>query len=293
MLRSMTGFGAAQGRTEGVEYAVEIRSVNNRYFKPSLRLPDVWGQAEGQIEKLLRSRLHRGSVTLTVRMKVTDALAACNINAAALEAYVDQIRTLEVEANPTSRIDLVALLDLPGVLDPPPLGELCLRTHEQLLALIEQAVERLLEMRRTEGEALREDLLANCRIVSEVADAIDERTPQILQEYHQRLQARVEELMGDGRGALDTDALAREVAIFAERCDVAEEISRLRSHVDHFRAVADCPEPGGRKLDFIAQEMLREANTVAAKANDADVARKVVELKTAIDRIKEQVQNVE
>ena len=293
MLRSMTGFGAAQGQAEGVEYAVEIRSVNNRYFKLALHLPEVWSAAEPEIEKLLRGRIHRGTVTLTVRMKVPDALGAHKVNTAALSSYVEQLKLLEVEANPTLRIDLAALLQLPGVCEPPPLGDLCRRTQGLLTGLIAEAADQLVEMRRLEGRAVRDDLLDRGVAVSKALAVVAERSPQVVLEYHERLKARVQELTDAGKVDIDSDVLAREVAIFAERCDIAEEVSRLSSHVDHFRAAMDVPEPAGRKLDFIAQEMLREANTIASKANDAEVARTAVELKTAIDRIKEQVQNVE
>jgi uncharacterized protein (TIGR00255 family) len=293
MLRSMTGFGSAGGSVEGVEYGVEMRSVNNRYLKCMVKLPESWSHAEAEIEKLLRERLQRGTVTLTVRMRVPDEQAACHVNTAALSAYLDQIRVLEVDTNPMLRIDLGSLLLLPGVCEPPSLADLCERTKEGLMALIGQALEALVEMRRQEGGALKADLLGNCSAIESNLEAVRARAPAVVVDYQQRLGQRVTELTRAGQVDIDQDQLAREVAIFAERCDIAEEITRLTGHIEQFRQTVTAPEPTGRKLDFIAQEMLREANTIAAKAGDAEIGRAVVDIKTSIDRIKEQVQNVE
>ena len=293
MLRSMTGFGAAGDQFDGVAYAVEIRSVNNRYFKPAIRLPELWSVIQQEVDKLLRTRLNRGAVTLTLRMKISDALAAHQVNVAALGRYIEQLKILEVEGGPTLRIDLAGLLQLPGVCEAPPLDDLCRRTREPLMGLISEAVSRLVEMREREGGDLYDDLAIQCDAVGRAVVVIVERSPQVVKEYHERLKTRVAELIDAGKIEIDSDVLAREVAVFAERCDIAEEIARLTSHTAHFRAEMDAAESSGRKLEFIAQEMLREANTVASKANDVEIAHTVVELKTAIDRIKEQVQNVE
>ena len=293
MLRSMTGFGAARGVVEGVEYAVEVRTVNNRYFKASIRLPEYWSAAEGEIETLLRGGIQRGTVTLNVRVKLPDEQAAYRVNTAALASYIDQLKVLEADGNPTLRIELGSLLMLPGVCEPPPLEDLCARTRAGLMALIAGALEELARMRTGEGTALGEELASHCRRVLERTGAVAARAPRVVEDYRQRLAARVRELTRSGDIAVDSDSLAREVAFFAERADVEEEIARLRSHVKQFLVAMDSPDPAGRKLDFIAQEMLREANTIASKANDAEIAQAAVDMKTDIDRIKEQVQNVE
>jgi len=293
MLRSMTGFGSAEGRIEGVEYAVEIRSFNNRYFKGVIKLPECLCQAESDVEKLLRVRLNRGTVVVAVRMRLPDELAAYRVNAAALQRYLDELKPLEIDANPALRIDLGSLLQLPGVCEPQPLDEVVERSRDGLLGLVSQAVDGVMTMRLAEGKGLRADVMARCGEIEANLEIVCQRAPLVVQAYHERLAARVKELTNAAKADIDEEYLAREVAVFAERCDVAEEISRLRSHLEQFRGAADSPEPAGRKLDFIAQEMLREANTIASKANDAEIARAVVEIKTAIDRIKEQVQNVE
>jgi uncharacterized protein (TIGR00255 family) len=293
MLRSMTGFGSASGQADGVEYAVEIRSVNNRYYKSSIKAPEPLAAAEMQIDKLLRGKLVRGTVTVTVRMTVPDEQAAYRVNMAALARYVEQIKLMEIEANPALRVDLGAMLQLPGVCEPPPLEEICRQTHPALMRLVEQALGDLIEMRLREGQAMKADLLANCRAIAGNLEEAARQAPQVVLDYQQRLSARVRELTAAGNIDIDQDDLAREVAIFAERCDVAEEVARLRAHLQQFQQAMESPEPAGRKLDFIAQEMLREANTIGSKANDTKIALAVVEMKTAIDRLKEQVQNVE
>ena len=293
MLRSMTGYGSARGQDGGVAYDVEIRAVNHRYLKVVVRLPDVWAAAETEIEKRLRREIRRGSVTVSVRMKVSDDQAAYRVNGAALNRYVDQLRQLEVEANPTMRIDLAALLQLPGVCESPSYDDICEQTRDTLMAVVDEAVGDLVEMRQREGEALADDLLVNCEAVEESLAVVKERAGTVVVDYHARLQDRVAQLLEAAKLELDADSLAREVAVFAERCDVAEEVSRLTGHIEQFRLHAASGEAAGRKLDFIAQEMLREANTIGSKASDTEISRAVVDMKTAVDRIKEQVQNVE
>jgi uncharacterized protein (TIGR00255 family) len=293
MLRSMTGFGSAAGEVAGVSFAVEVRSVNNRYFKPVVRLPEGLSAMEAEVDKFLRGRLTRGTVMLSVRMKLPEELAAYGVNALVLQRYLEQLRPLEVDANPTLRIDLGSMLQLPGVCEPPEVADLVERTRDGLMGLLAAAADELVAMRETEGGALKADLEAQCGAIASHLEAVAARAPLVVTEYHERLAARVRELTDAGNVRLDEADLAREVAVFAERCDISEEVVRLRGHLEQFGEALGSPEPAGRKLDFIAQEMLREANTIASKAGDADIARAVVEIKTAIDRIKEQVQNVE
>ncbi|MCL2700798.1 MAG: YicC family protein [Phycisphaerae bacterium] len=293
MLRSMTGFGSAGGQVNGIEYVVELRSVNNRYFKASMKLPEFWSKADVEIEQVLRRQVTRGSVTASVRMRIPEDKKAYRVNVKALEGYVEQLQGLAKGYGSPLRIDLAGIMQLPGVCEPPPLEEMLEATHDALMKLVEQAVDALLAMRQREGGVLRADLLANVSVVEEQLAIVAKRAPHVVRDYHARLAARVAELMNAGSLPLDTEQLTREVAVFAERCDVAEEISRLGAHTAQFREAIDSPEPAGRKLDFIAQEMLREANTIGSKSNDADIARAVVEIKTAIDRIKEQAANAE
>lgn len=293
MLRSMTGFGTASGDVQGVEFSVEIRSVNNRYLKLSMRLPDSLQLLETRIDQLIRKHLQRGSVNLAVRMKVPDSETTYRVNTVALNSYLDQIKPLEVEANPLLRLDLASLLQLPGVCEPPALENLADRVESGLLELIGQAIDGLVKMRNTEGQAIVDDLLHNAKQIDDQLADISGKTDDVIQLYHDRLRDRVQMLTEKARLHLDEDTLAREVAIYAERSDIAEEISRLMTHLKEFRKICQTSQPMGRKLDFMAQEMLREANTIASKGGDADIARSVVDIKTAIDRIKEQAANLE
>jgi uncharacterized protein (TIGR00255 family) len=292
MILSMTGFAEAQLEDEGQIYHLEIRSVNHRYFKSAIRLPEDFGFMETQLEQLLRQRLTRGSVTLRVRLRDQSATAAEDINQAAIAHYVAQLRS-GMEAKPGLTIDLATLAMLPGVCQPRELSDRE-REHRQRLIgrLAGTAIDRLQEMRAAEGQALAEDLQQHCRMVFEHIEAIRTRAPEMVEAYRDRLAARVKTLIADMNVHLAEEDLLKEVAIYAERSDVSEELSRLASHLQQCEQAIASSEPAGRKLDFIAQEMLREANTIGAKAADTETARHVIEIKGAIDRIKEQVQNV-
>ncbi len=293
MVLSMTGYGSASGIADRVEYSVEARSVNNRYFKPSIRLPDAWSRAEPDIEKLLRERIRRGSVTLTVQMKLHDAEAAWEVNVSALNRYIEQLRPLGVEANPMLHVDIGSMMELPGVCEPPDPDKLIEATREKLFELIAEALDALVLMRRREGETIRDDLFGNCELIDRELATVQSRSPEVVEEYRRRLTERVRELTDTSEASLTEQTLAREVAVYADRCDIAEEVSRLKAHVEQFRKALEDAASSGRKLEFIAQEMLREANTIASKSGDMEISRAVVEIKTGIDRIKEQVQNVE
>ncbi|GAF92966.1 unnamed protein product, partial [marine sediment metagenome] len=193
-----------------------------------------------------------------------------------------------------SDIDLGPLLSLPGVIQSAePDREQGERLKEMVVDVTTQALEKLKQMRACEGRAMARDLAVNCDCIKQKLEQIALRSPVVVEMYHQKLQKRVEELTEGAKLVLDEDSLVREVAIFAERCDISEEVSRLKSHLDQFMQSCDKDEHAGRKLDFITQEMLREANTIASKAADAQISSCVVEVKTYIDRLKEQLQNVE
>jgi uncharacterized protein (TIGR00255 family) len=293
MIRSMTGFGQARRQIGKDLYSAEIRSVNGRYFKAGIRLPELLAGMESDIDQHLRARLGRGSVQFAMRMKAESADAAHEINAAALGRYIEQLDALRPETDIKLTIDLSGLLALPGVCNPPEGQDLLERFGGELLKLVDEAIDATLVMRTREGLALAQDLLLNCKVIEDRLAQVAGRAPQVVQEYHQRLRQRVAELTASAEIKIDALDLAREVALFAERCDVNEEISRLGGHIEQFRAAVGGDEQPGRKLDFLAQEMLREANTIASKAASGEIIRHVVEIKTAIDRIKEQVQNVE
>ena len=294
MILSMTGYGAAQTTHDGVNFAVEIRSVNHRYLKLTLKFPEHLQFAESEIESLVRKRISRGSVNLTLRIRSDTAAALRPLNLDVVQGYVNQLTRAKLPAGVQPTLDLAAIALLPGVSDPPELDE---EAREQIVralaALSDQAINALLEMRRDEGRALAKELTHHADEIRRLLSAINERAPYVVSEYHERLRTRVAALLDAAQLDLDRDALAREVAVYAERCDIAEEIGRIGSHLDQFHELCSRGEPVGRTLDFLAQELLREANTIGSKSSDAVISRHVVELKGLIDRLKEQVQNVE
>jgi len=291
MILSMTGYGEVQHSDDGISYALELRSLNSRYFKVSIKLPEHLSIFEPEVEKLLRTRLTRGSVFYHLRVRDTSAEAAQEINQAALKSYLDQLLAVSPGNH---QIDLASLLELPGVCQPPALSE-ARRQHQWTVIeqITDRVLEHLVEMRRVEGRSICQDLLGQCTQIREHLAAVAGHAPVVLQEYHQRLVQRANGLIAEAKLQLQLDDVKREVALYAERCDINEEISRLGSHLDQFEQLCQGGERAGRKLDFLAQELLREANTIASKANDATIAHHIVEIKGAIDRLKEQVQNVE
>jgi len=294
MILSMTGYGTAQAEEGGVSFALEIRSVNNRYLKAAIKLPEHLQFAEPEIDRLVRTRVARGTVTLTFRQRSDASEIARSLNLAALQQYVDVLSRVRASDGAATTIDLATIAQLPGVTDPGDADDARRqRQLETLLDLTARGLEAMVGMRREEGRALQAELLSHCAAIRTELDAIAARAPVVVEEYHDRLRTRVASLMQAGGFELAADGLMREVAIFAERCDITEEIGRLRSHLDQFTELCDRGEQVGRTLDFLAQEFLREANTIASKSNDATIARGVVQVKAMIDRVKEQVQNVE
>ncbi len=294
MIQSMTGFGTAEHVENGATWIVELRSVNHRYLKLSVRLPETCQFAEAAVERILRERLTRGSVTYSLRVHGSDNAAVATMNLTVLQAYADQLGRVRLPDSVRGTIDLAQLAQLPGVTDMPELDD---ETRRIQLGIIEQvthrAIDDLSRMRREEGQALRAALNESLAGTRERLDVVAQRAPLTIVEYHERLHTRVAQLVREGGYELGAENLAREVALYAERCDVAEEITRLRSHLDQFVELCDRAEPVGRTLDFLSQELLREANTIASKSNDALIARHIVEIKGLIDRVKEQVQNIE
>jgi uncharacterized protein (TIGR00255 family) len=293
MIVSMTGFGDAVAEKAGTHYAVEIRSLNNRFFKAVIKLPDTLSGLEPELESRLREQLGRGSVTYILKLRSDSAEAAYKINAEALKAYLRQLQAIK-ELDGHVKVDLGALLELPGVCQEPRDETDEIERHGAMVReLSMKAIVKLNGMRQREGEALFTDLMKHVTVIATNLADIEKRAPFVIEEYHKKLTQRVNQLIGKAELQLHAQDLCKEIAVFAERADISEEIQRLTSHLEAFESACRTGEHPGRKLDFIAQEMLREANTIASKANDAQIARHIVEIKGAIDRLKEQVQNVE
>jgi len=294
MINSMTGYGEAQGEINGVSYAVEVKTVNNRYFKAIIKLPELAAFLEEDIEKLLRKSIFRGTVNYTLRLKDISASVLFDIDEAALQAIVEKLSRIRSSAGISGAIDIGNLLNLPGIIRPAlPDEEMAEQMKKTVLKISQEAIDKLKQMRAAEGAALEADLMEHRKAIERDLERIRARITTVLPEYAKRLKKRVDELLAQAELKLDEDVLAREVAVFADRSDISEEIARLSSHLQQFAQSCQANDQSGRRLDFISQEMLREANTIASKASDAEITRCVVDIKCQVDRIKEQVQNVE
>jgi len=290
----MTGYGDAEGQLDGVTYIVEVRGVNNRYFKPRIKLPDAVAFLEEQVYELLRRNVSRGAVDYILRLRNVSADMLFEINANALRAYLKRLSEVTSSAGITAPMDVSGLLTLPGVLEPmSPDEQKAQRVRDFVLDLSSKAIEDFKQMRQAEGAELEADLVQNCDQIRAYIEKIRRRKDLVLQQYHERLKGRVNELLAGAKLQLDAETVSREVAVFAERCDISEEITRLESHLKQFEESCRTDGQAGRRLDFLGQEMLREANTIASKASDIEIAHCVVDIKCCIDRLKEQVQNVE
>jgi uncharacterized protein (TIGR00255 family) len=293
MIISMTGFGDAHAERDGTHYAVEIRSLNNRYFKPVIKLPESISGLEPELESMLREKLGRGSITYILKTRSDSAAAAYHINTHALKSYLEQLQAVK-GIDRLVQIDLAGLVQLPGVCQEPGDQTDGMERHGPVVReLTAKAIVKLNAMRTREGENLFGELMRHVGVIAANLSEIAKRAPTVIEDYHRRLTQRVGQLLSKAELKVSEPDLIKEVAVFAERADIAEEIQRLTSHLEAFEESCRSGEHAGRKLDFITQEMLREANTIASKANDGQIARHIVEIKGAIDRLKEQVQNVE
>ncbi|NIA16966.1 MAG: YicC family protein [Planctomycetes bacterium] len=297
MINSMTGFGRICREIDGTGYVVEIKTVNNRYFKVSTRLPETVAFLEDEIEKLLRKNIYRGTVNYNLRCKSITGESMLDIDTDALAGMLNQLNNISLpqgSGGSQLKIDIGALLSLPGIVRAvEPDQEQSRRIRAAVLEVTSQAIEGVKKMRAVEGAHLAEDLKNNCRQIEHNLAEISSRASAVVRGYQDKLKNRLDTLLESAQVEIDRDSLAREVAFFADRCDIAEETIRLSSHLKQFLGICENEDRSGRKLDFLTQEMLREANTIASKASDAEIARYVVEIKSRIERIKEQVQNVE
>ena len=295
MIRSMTGFGTADGAVGSLRVSVEVRTVNHRFFNPSIKLPGALARWEGDVREALRQRIARGHVSLSARVTgdAVDATALPSpINDARFAAYVALFRDLQARHGLSDALDVATILRMPDVFSPVAPDDTT-GSSAELIALVEAAVAALNTMRTDEGSRLATVLQERLATVAGALDRLAVRAPERLLAQRDRLRANVQELAG--AVALDPQRLAMEIAILADRLDVHEELDRFRSHVTAFRDAlgADGGEPVGKRLGFLLQEMLREANTTGSKANDAPMLQDVVLMKEELERIREQVENLE
>jgi uncharacterized protein (TIGR00255 family) len=290
----MTGHGEGQCQQEGTVVGVEVRTVNNRFLKVSTRVSEGFNALEPQIEAVVRQQLRRGSVQVNVRIEREVSPDDFRLNEVVLAAYRRQLESLNQQAGVSQPVGFESLLTLPGVVDD--VRVRCPET-EKIWPLVEQtliaALESLSRMRAGEGAAMAADLQRNARTIAGTLQEIERRAPVVVEAYRRRLLERLNTLLADYATSVEPADVVREVGVFADRSDISEEVVRLRSHLEQFESIAGGEESNGRKLEFVIQEMLRETNTIGSKANDAEIAHHVVEIKTALERIREMIQNVE
>jgi uncharacterized protein (TIGR00255 family) len=290
----MTGFGSASKTRGGVSAAVEARSVNNRFLKVSLRCPQFLSAREHEIEGMVRERAERGTVALTVRVVRDSHPVRVRLNESAAADYGRLLKKLAKASGAEGEPELSTLARLPGVFDAEEVDSgLSDEAFATVAETVGRALDRMTRMRDREGANLKRDFAKRAGEIRRLVKALAKRAPQVPVEFGRRLQERINAFAaGEGVSFEETD-LIREVAVFAERCDVTEEVTRLDSHLQQFDAAIKGDGSLGRRLDFLIQEMMREANTISAKASDVEMSRVCVDLKVEMDRLKEQVQNVE
>jgi len=293
MLLSMTGYGAGQETDGDLSVGVEIRTVNNRYLKLHSRLPDGYAMLEPKMEEVIRKHIRRGAVQLNVEVRRTSKTEDYQVNRELLEYYAEQVTSLKLDG--LSPPDPAFLLSLPGVINDERRGSKDVDSEWPLVKkTLQAALTELTKMRKVEGDAMAKDLQNQIAAIGECADAVEKLSPQVVEAYQTRVTDRINKMLQQHDAEIQTSDIIREVGIFAERVDIAEEVVRLRSHLDQFGDIMKQSDSGaGRKLEFFVQELLRETNTIGSKANNAEIARHVVDAKTSIERIREMVQNVE
>ena len=289
MLLSMTGQGVATVSDENATLTIEIRAVNNRHLKINLRAPDSLIAHESSIEKQIRSAVGRGTINVNIKVMKHSRQDDFTIDTELLQAYQAQLRSLS-QTSPS----LESLLGLPGVVINNVTSDASVASVLTLSnAALQQALGQFNAMRETEGNAIEAVFNQQLDSLKLIVEQIKDRAPIVVTNYQERLTDKINKLLETHDVTLNEGDLAREIGLYADRCDITEEVVRLNSHLEQFRNVMQSATSQGRKLDFITQELFREVNTIGSKANDTLIANSVVEAKTIIERIREQVQNIE
>ena len=292
MVRSMTGFGRCEQVTSSHAVIVEIKSVNHRYFEFSSRVPRGYGFLEEKLKSYLQTKISRGKVDVYVSYEtLEDGEVQVQVNHDLAAGYVAALHELARRYGVKEDLSATALSRYPDVLTVHRSPEDEEKVWGIVRGVLDEALASFLSMRETEGARLKEDVLRRAETILSIVSKIEERSPQTVEEYRAKLQARLNEMLADVK--LDEQRILTEAAIFADKVAVAEETVRLRSHFTQFSNMLESGEAVGRKLDFIVQEMNREANTIGSKASDSAIAYMVVDIKAEIEKIREQIQNIE
>ena len=292
MIKSMTGYGRGQATVEGMDITVEIKSVNHRYYEYTSRLPRTYGFLDDKLKSYLQGSISRGKVDVYVSIDIVDAPGSeVAVNYALAEGYLRGLRALAERYGLRDDITVANLARYPDILTVRKAAEDEEKIWEAVRRVADMALERFLQMREREGARMREDVLNRRRTILEAVAVVEERSPQTVKEHMDKEEARMRELLDTA--TVDEQRLLTEAALFADKIAVAEETVRLRSHLDQLEHMLDSGEPVGRKLDFLVQEINREANTIGSKSQDVQLARVVVDIKAEIEKIREQIQNIE
>lgn len=292
MIKSMTGYGKSEQTIDSLNVTVEIKSVNHRYFEFSARVPREYGFLEEKLKKYCNSLITRGKVECYVSVDdLEEREMEVNVNKTLAAGYVKALKELSERFGLKDDISAVTLSRYPDVITLHKASEDEERIWNAVKTVAETAVSKFIEMRETEGSKLRGDILSRADYIIECVEFIEGRSPETVREYNEKLKQRMKELLGDA--AVDEQRLLNEAAIYADKIAVDEETVRLRSHISQLREFMNSSEAIGRKLDFLVQEINREANTIGSKAQDVDIAKKVIAIKAEVEKIREQVQNIE
>ena len=292
MIKSMTGYGKSEQTIDSLNVTVEIKSVNHRYFEFSARVPREYGFLEEKLKKYCNSLITRGKVECYVSVEdLEEREMEVNVNKTLAAGYVKALKELSERFGLKDDISAVTLSRYPDVITLHKASEDEERIWDAVKTVAETAVSKFIEMRETEGSKLRGDILSRADYIIECVEFIEGRSPETVREYNEKLKQRMKELLGDA--SVDEQRLLNEAAIYADKIAVDEETVRLRSHISQLRDFMNSNEAIGRKLDFLVQEINREANTIGSKAQDVDIAKKVIAIKAEVEKIREQVQNIE
>ena len=292
MIRSMTGYGRYQDTVDGMDITVEIKAVNHRYYEYSSRLPRAYGFLDDKLKAYLQGSISRGKVDVYVFIDTADAPGSrVTVNHSLVQGYLKALREIAETYGLRNDVSVMSLARYPDLLTVHREAEDEEAVWAAVRTVADVALNRFLQMRDKEGEKLQEDILSRAAAILEAVGQVEERSPQTVREHMDKVQARMRELLGTA--TVDEQRLLTEAALFADKIAVAEETVRLRSHISQLEHMLAGNEAVGRKLDFLVQEINREANTIGSKAQDVQLARVVVDIKAEIEKIREQIQNIE
>ena len=292
MIRSMTGYGRYQDTVDGMDITVEIKAVNHRYYEYSYRLPRAYGFLDDKLKAYLQGSISRGKVDVYVFIDTADAPGSrVTVNHSLVQGYLKALGEIAETYGLRNDVSVMSLARYPDLLTVHREAEDEEAVWAAVRTVADVALNRFLQMREKEGEKLQEDILSRAAAILEAVGQVEERSPQTVREHMDKVQARMRELLGTA--TVDEQRLLTEAALFADKIAVAEETVRLRSHISQLEHMLAGNEAVGRKLDFLVQEINREANTIGSKAQDVQLARVVVDIKAEIEKIREQIQNIE